>query len=82
MYDFITLQNKYKEFVNNQEESIEKIKNNLLHNFHSISRDDLNLYEELSSLYEDKLSEDIQLFDENLDRFENYENWLVNGRFI
>ena len=82
MYDFITLQNKYKEFVNNQEESIEKIKNNLFHNFHSISRDDLNLYEELSSLYEDKLSEDIQLFDENLDRFENYENWLVNGRFI
>ena len=82
MYDFKTLENKYKEVVNNQKESIEELKNNLLKNFHNISRDDLDDYKSISSLYETKLSADIQLFDENLDRFENYENWLVNGRFI
>jgi len=82
MYYFSELENKYKELVNNQKESIEELKNNLLKNFHSMSREDLVSFKTISSLYKTKLSADIQLFDENLDRFENYENWLVNGRFI
>ena len=82
MYEFITLENKYKELVNNQEESIEDIKNNLVEKFHSMNRDEIETYKSISSLYQSKLSKDIQLFDENLDRFENYENWLVHGRFI
>lgn len=82
MYDFKVLENKYKELVNNQEESIDKFKNNLLENFHSMNRDELENYKSISSLYQKELISDVQLFDGILDRFENYENWLVNGRFI
>lgn len=82
MYDFKVLENKYKELVNNQEESIDKFKNNLLENFHSMNRDELESYKSISSLYQNELVSDVQLFDGILDRFENYENWLVNGRFI
>ena len=82
MYKIENLENKYKEHVNNQNKSIDDLKNNLLKNYHSISRDEIVLYEQISSIYSDLLIADIQLFNENLDGFENYEDWLVNGRFI
>ena len=82
MYQFRKLENKYNEFVNNQKESIEEKKHKLLQNFHSMNREEIESIKNFSSLYNEKLSKEIQLFDENLDRFENYENWLVHGRFI
>ena len=73
MYKIENLENKYKEHVNNQNKSIDDLKNNLLKNYHSISRDEIVLYEQISSIYSDLLIADIQLFNENLDGFENYE---------
>ena len=80
MKNLETLKNKYEDYVNNLNNSVEDEKHKLIKNAHIMKEEYEQSYKSYLKM-QGGVYNDLYLFN-SFDEFNMYENWLRNGRYL